>query len=95
MSSIEATYELAEDALNKVAQLQHRIDNMLTPDELRALDLITDVANMMGRIVGDGPMRDYDMNELALHIHALQRDIMKQAAARAYPSKFRLLGQEV
>jgi hypothetical protein len=65
---------------------------MLTPDELAAMDLTAELANLFGRIIGDGPTRDGDWSEVAVHIHTLQHLIMAQAAARAYPDRFRLLG---
>lgn len=36
---------------------------------------------------------DGDIQEVTHHVHILQLTIMKQAAARAYPKKFRLLGK--
>jgi hypothetical protein len=67
----------------------------LTPDELDALDLVANLANKIGRIVGEGRTRAHDINELVGHIHAIQNAVMSQAAARAYPGRFRLLGQEI
>jgi len=64
----------------------------LTKDELHALDLTAQLANAFGRIVGDGRTRQADLHEAVQHIHALQHAIMSQAAARAYPERFRLLG---
>lgn len=43
-------------------------------------------------IVSDGPTRDADLTELTTAIHIIQRTIMAQAAGRAYPGKYRLLG---
>jgi uncharacterized protein YihD (DUF1040 family) len=36
---------------------------------------------------------DFDLNEIVHHIHILQRYVMSNAAARAYPGLFRGLGQ--
>jgi hypothetical protein len=35
------------------------------------------------------------MNEIIHHIHIIQHAIMAQAAARAYPERLRLLGEEI
>jgi hypothetical protein len=66
----------------------------LTAQEKDAIGLTVELADMLDRIVGDGPTRDADLTELISHVHAIQRSIMAQAAARAYPDKFRLLGGE-
>lgn len=36
--------------------------------------------------------QDNDWNECAVEIHVIQHRIMAQAAARAYPDKYRLMG---
>lgn len=66
--------------------------DLLTVEEREALDLSGKLANLCRRIVGSGPQADHDWNELAARIHAVQHTIMAQAAARAYPQEFRLLG---
>ncbi len=66
---------------------------LLTP---RELDLITRIGSLMPRfleIVGDGHTREADLAEIVPLIHALQDKVMAQAAARAYPLAFRLLGK--
>jgi hypothetical protein len=67
----------------------------LTPDELRALDQTTELVNLLQGIVGDGPSRAADLRELVAHVHAIQQAVMSQAAARAHPDRFRLLGGTV
>lgn len=67
--------------------------NGLTDLELEALELTGRLANLCGRIIGDGPQRDNDWGEMAMRINAVQHMIMSQAAARAHPDQFRLLGQ--
>lgn len=37
--------------------------------------------------------RETDINEAMHYIHALQNMVLSQAAARAYPSKYRLMGR--
>lgn len=65
---------------------------LLTVDEREALELSGRLANVCRRIIGDGSQAEHDWAEMAHRIHAVQHSIMAQAAARAYPSEFRLLG---
>ncbi|GIH95344.1 hypothetical protein ACFFMN_23570 [Planobispora siamensis] len=67
----------------------------LTPDELDALSLTADLAGRLALIVGEGRSRAHDLNELLVHVHAIQHAVMAQAAARIYPERFRLLGEEI
>ena len=43
-------------------------------------------------VVGDGPSRSADLDEVIFHIHALQNFVLSQSAARTYPNEFRLAG---
>jgi hypothetical protein len=45
--------------------------------------------------VGDGPTRAADLAELTAAIHVIQRAVMAQAAARAYPGQYRPLGEAI
>lgn len=69
--------------------------DLLTLDELEFMDLSAQLANVMGRIIGDGDSRHHDLSEAVDKIHQLQHTVMAQAAARAYPHLFRLLGGTV
>lgn len=51
--------------------------------------------NKICQVVGDGPTRDADLAELIHHVHAIQHAVMSQAAGRAYPEEFRLLGSVI
>lgn len=42
--------------------------------------------------IPQGPTRDADLGELVVHIHAIQHTFMANAAARAYPQRYRCLG---
>ncbi|MER6830902.1 hypothetical protein ABT352_33250 [Streptosporangium sp. NPDC000563] len=64
----------------------------LTGRELEVLALTGRLAEELAAIVGNGPARAQDLNELLVHVHAIQHAVMAQAAARAYPEQFRLLG---
>jgi hypothetical protein len=72
---------------------------LLTKDEQRALELSGELANLLHKIITEGGLTEsmvtHDWREGAEKIHALQHMIMSQAAARAYPHKFRLLGGKI
>ena len=52
--------------------------------------------HMSQNVIGSNEVaRNADMPELAMHIHDLQRMIMSQAACRAFPNQYRLLGEVI
>ena len=65
---------------------------MLTDNEIDALDLMVDVWNLLYVIVDTGKTRKSDLKELAFHTHAIENAILAQSAAREYPGKYRLMG---
>lgn len=65
----------------------------LTVREVEAVETLGRLWGELCEIVGDGPTRDADLTELVAHVHALQHAVMAQAAARAHPDAFRLLGE--
>lgn len=65
---------------------------LLTVEEHRAMDLMAQLWDTVCELVPAGSARDTDLGELAVHVHAAQRTILAQAAARAYPERYRLLG---
>lgn len=67
----------------------------LTADEHAAVDRAGELYTLLERVVGDGPTRDDDLREFRTSIHHIQRAVMAQAAARAYPTRGRLLGGTV
>lgn len=67
----------------------------LTPDEHHAIDVTVELVNTLGRVVGEGPTRMQDLTEMVDKIHQIQHTVMAQAAARAYPGTFRLLGEVI
>lgn len=69
-----------------------RGDFWITEQEREIISLLARIYNLFGEVTAAGPSRDGDMNEVALHVHALQRMAMSQAAARLFPSEFRVLG---
>ena len=66
---------------------------LLTDAEHAAMDAIADAWRAVCGITGAGPTRRDDLGEMCLHIHALQHYVLAQAAARAYPGKYRLAGE--
>lgn len=67
----------------------------LTGAELRALEMTGELMGVLAEIVGNGPTREQDLAEICSHVHNLQHLVMAQAAARAYPARFRLLGESL
>jgi hypothetical protein len=65
----------------------------LTVAEVACIRQAGALAGMLAAIVGDGKTRAADLNELIAHVHAIQQAVMSQAAGRAYPDHFRLLGE--
>jgi hypothetical protein len=68
--------------------------DLLTADELHAMNVTAQLVNALHNIVGQGPSREDDLTELVGHVHNIQHAVMGQAAARAYPERFRLLGED-
>lgn len=73
----------------------HNSVQLLTDDEMEALDITTKLAGLMRRIIGNGPNAHHDWSEIAATIHHLQHALMSQAAARAYPHLYRTMGRHV
>jgi hypothetical protein len=77
------------------------LPQLLTEDERKALEMTTELSRLLKRIVYNGsiyfiqdlPTPLPDWVELCAAVHIIQRAIGAQAAARAYPDLYRLLGQ--
>lgn len=63
--------------------------------EHEAIEKSGELAQLMRKIIGDGPNAYHDWVEATVHIHAIQNMVLSQAAARAYPDTFRLLGEKL
>lgn len=71
-------------------------DKLLTDEERRAIRLAGELSTYItDHIIGHGANRAQDIAELESDIHHIQRRVMAQAAARAYPNELRLLGKSV
>ena len=66
--------------------------DLLTEDEQDVISLAGELWSRLCRAIPDGPTRTADLRELCTHIHAIQHAVMANAAARAYPDTYRLLG---
>jgi hypothetical protein len=67
--------------------------DLLSQAEHRAMDLTGELVKLVtAEIVADGPTRIGDLSEFMANIHGIQNMILAQAAGRAYPDRYRLLG---
>jgi hypothetical protein len=72
------------------------VTDPLTDDERKAVRLAGELYTFVAdRVCGNGPTRDDDLAELRACVHHVQRLMMAQAAARAYPGELRLMGEIV
>jgi hypothetical protein len=73
------------------------VSELLTDAEHRAMALSAELWNVLVRdVVGDtGTSRAADLRELGAHLHAIQQAVLSQAAGRAYPDRYRLLGRSL
>ncbi len=67
---------------------------LLNKEEHDLVTLLADVWAGFLRITSNGDTRDSDLREAKTNIHNLQNAVLAQAAARAYPSEYRLLGAD-
>ena len=66
---------------------------LLTEAEQEAIEMAGRLYDhIVQKVIVDGPTREHDCNELVADIHRIQHTVMAQAAARAYPNKYRVLG---
>lgn len=77
------------------AGLEEARKRLLTRDEKAVISSAGTLWGDICRIIPSGPTRDADLKELIIHIHAIQRAVMSNAAGRAYPSEFRALGDVI
>jgi hypothetical protein len=67
--------------------------DLLTVDERAALDTTVALVNQFSSLLGDEASAPGDYREFVHHVHAIQNMILAQAAARAYPDRYRLMGE--
>lgn len=71
----------------------YRWPSALTDAEQQVIRQAGDLWNAICAAVPEGPARANDLGELVGHIHAIQHAFMANAAARAYPHLYRVLGE--
>jgi len=71
------------------------VGDLLTEQEREVVKMAGDLWNALCGVVGRGSTREEDCREMVAHVHALQHAVMAQAAARAYPQVYRLLGDSL
>lgn len=83
--------------LHKVLLEDERREDLMTEDEHEALRLSGELAVLGFKIIrsGGGRSVDQDAVEWATRIHSVQHMIAGQAAARAFPDKYRPLGSVI
>lgn len=68
--------------------------DLMTEAEHRAMELTVELTNVVCQeVIGDGASRSGDVREFVAAVHVIQRMIKGQAAGRAYPDRYRLLGR--
>ncbi len=65
---------------------------LLTRREHALIEKLGECAGEFNAIIGTSCTRTPDLEEVFAGIHHLQQAVMSQAAARAYPIRYRLLG---
>jgi hypothetical protein len=69
-------------------------EDLLTGSEHEVISLLGRVAVLMSsEVIGNKRTREQDVAEMVHHIHVLQQMVLSQAAARAFPTWYRLLGE--
>lgn len=71
------------------------VEDLLTDLELEVIADCAQLANKVKTIIGPKIEGEADFREAITFIHGLQRMVMANAAARAYPSRLRRLGERV
>jgi hypothetical protein len=64
----------------------------MTDDEHALVATLGRAAELLRRVIGNGPLAAHDWSEAAHHLHVLQAMGMRNLAARVYPDLYRPLG---
>lgn len=92
----EGTAPAADSEAGGQGTLETSAVDLLTADEREAIRQAGQLYVLIAeRIVGRGLTRYDDLAEIRAAIHVIQRAVESQAAARAYPAEFRLLGRQI
>ena len=68
---------------------------LLTDKEHKCMVLLSEVHELLSSICGVHDTRHRDMQEIVSCVHQLQRVVLAQAGACAYPDRYRALGEMV
>lgn len=84
----------ARNAVSSGAGDRRDSAGLLTADERQAVRWAGMLYTFLAEgVVANGATRNDDLAELRAAVHLIQRAVLAQAAARAYPEEFRLLGK--
>lgn len=76
--------------MGEAASEDRPVFTFLTEREHELMDLTAQLARGLFELCGNST---HDRAEVAHEIHAVQQRILAQAAARAYPNRYRLMGE--
>ncbi|HUY07121.1 MAG TPA: hypothetical protein VMU99_07675 [Acidimicrobiales bacterium] len=72
------------------------LDLLLTPLEQHIVEIVAELSGAIAELAPGGdetlPLAEFDQRLLLEHAQIISRYILAQAAARAYPGRFRLIG---
>lgn len=71
---------------------RNQLDDLLTELEHEVINTAGRLMSLFVKMAGENPHQP-DLDEVCSRIHDLQHTAMAQAAARAFPDKYRLFGQ--
>ena len=71
---------------------QYLAPELLTDEEHKIVEDLGAMWNRFCTVVPPGMARENDLQEAMVHIHALQNMVLSQAARRAFPQVYRMLG---
>ena len=94
VEDVEGTALLAARIAARTVLARRGRPDFLTDRERRTLRSIADAYGGFLAITENGSSREGDLREIVALIHALQDKVLAQAAARAYPREFRVLGAD-
>jgi hypothetical protein len=75
----------------------HETPELLDPLELHIIDLLGELSASIAALCDDEvheyPLAEFDQRLLLEHVQVIERYVLAQAAARAFPDRFRLIGE--
>ncbi len=71
------------------------MNDLLTEQEIRLVSELGRCGGLFREVIGKGRQSANDRDEVSRHIINMQNMVLANAAARAYPTKYRLLGKDI